>query len=351
MTEVAETPPPARRAGWLPWLAHTPLYLRILAALALGVAAGLLLGKEAEAFRPLSAVVLRLLAAVATPLIFVAVVNAVARAKVSGRLAARMTWLLMVNTVVAILVGLTVANLLQPGRGADLRPAEEAKLPRPYSIAEDLIGKLPGSVLKPLADNDILGVIVVALAVGIGLRVVRRQLEAEGKTSFRTAEDLLEVAVRLVMVVLHWVIALVPLAVFAVVARVVGTQGVAAFLPLLWFVVAVLLALAIQAAYYLVRLRLGSWVSPWRFLRGGSDALLMAFSTASSAATMPVTYACMKDEVGVREESASIGVLVGGTFNHDGTALYEAMAALFISQVLDQQLGWGERRGSRRRGW
>src|SRR5262249_17893050 len=92
------------------------------------------------------------------------------------------------------------------------------------------------------------------------------------------------------------------------------------------------------AAYYLVRLGMGSWVRLGDFLRGGSDALLMAFSTASSAATMPVTYACMREKVGVREESAGLGVLVGGTFNHDGTALYAAMAALFISQVIGRQL-------------
>src|SRR5262249_43120550 len=136
------------------------------------------------------------------------------------------------------------------------------------------------------------------------------------------------------------VIALVPLAVFGVVARLVGTQGLQAFRPMLWFVLAVLLGLAIQSVYYLARLRLGSWVRPWHFLRRGSDAPWLASSTASSAATMPVTYACMREKVGVREESAGLGVLVGGTFNHDGTALYEAMAALFISQVIGQQLGF-----------
>src|SRR5262249_10826190 len=116
-------------------------------------------------------------------------------------------------------------------------------------------------------------------------------------------------------------------------------EGVRPLLSMAGFVIAVLVALTIQAAFYLTRLRFGSWVRPGAFLKGGSDALMMAFSTASSAATLPVTYACMKDKVKVREESAGIGVMVGGTFNHDGTALYEAMAALFISQALGMHLG------------
>jgi DAACS family dicarboxylate/amino acid:cation (Na+ or H+) symporter len=107
-------------------------------------------------------------------------------------------------------------------------------------------------------------------------------------------------------------------------------------------VIAVLLALALQAGFYLTRLRFGSWVRPGRFLSSASDALVMAFSTASSAATLPVTYASVKDGMKVREESAGLGVMVGGTFNHDGTALYEAMAALFIGQALGQHLGLGQ---------
>jgi DAACS family dicarboxylate/amino acid:cation (Na+ or H+) symporter len=79
-----------------------------------------------------------------------------------------------------------------------------------------------------------------------------------------------------------------------------------------------------------------------QFLRGTSDALLMAFSTASSAATLPVTYQCMRTKIGVREDSASLGVMVGGAFNHDGTALYEAMAALFISQLLGRPMDLGQ---------
>ena len=135
---------------------------------------------------------------------------------------------------------------------------------------------------------------------------------------------------------MHWVIDLVPLAVFGLVASIVGTQGFAPFRALGAFVLAVLLALLLQAAYYLARIRLGSWVRPLVLLRGARDALVMAFSTASSTVTMPVTFECLR-RIGLREKSASLGALVGANFNNDGTALYEAMAALFVSQMLAAQ--------------
>ncbi|MFO0876403.1 MAG: dicarboxylate/amino acid:cation symporter [Gemmataceae bacterium] len=347
MMPHAANHPSAPPSGWLGRAGHAyarvPLVGKIVVALGLGIGAGYLLGEQAEKLEPFYKLILRLLGALATPLIFVAVVHSLLRTQARGSMAARMLWLLMFNTVVAILVGLTVANLMRPGEGAEL-DFSKGKAPerRPYNLVDDLLGKLPSSVVRPFAENDILGVIFLALAAGIGLRVVRSQMMAEGSQAYAAMEDVVETLMRLTMTVLHWVIALVPLAVFGVVARLVGTVGLAGFKPMIWFVLAVLLALLIQACYYLVRLTFFSRFTPGQFLRGASEPLMMAFSTASSAATMPLTYAAMREKLGVREEAASLGVLVGGTFNHDGTALYEAMAALFISQAIGQHLGFSD---------
>ena len=134
---------------------------------------------------------------------------------------------------------------------------------------------------------------------------------------------------------LHWIIDVVPLAVFGIVASIVGVKGFGDFIALGGFVVAVLMALAAAGDLlpdaHPARL-LGR---PLRdLLRGTRDALVMAFSTGSSTATMPVTYACLREKVGLREQSASLGALVGANFNNDGTALYEAMSALFVAQLL-----------------
>jgi DAACS family dicarboxylate/amino acid:cation (Na+ or H+) symporter len=134
------------------------------------------------------------------------------------------------------------------------------------------------------------------------------------------------------------VIQVVPIGVFGIVTGLVAEKGFQPFISLGAFIVAVLVALLLQAGYYLARVHFASWVSPVQLLKGTRDALVMAFSTASSTATMPVTYAALRDRVKIREESASMGALVGANFNNDGTALYEAMSALFIAQMLGMQL-------------
>lgn len=328
--------------GPFAWYHKIPLYLRIVVALILGIIVGLIMHKQAEMFKPFSSVVLRLLGALATPLIFVAVTQSILKAKVSGKTAVKLVSLLLLNTVVAILIGMTVANIVKPGLHYPLKIETKEVMQKPFDPVEDLLSKIPGSVLKPLADNDIMSVILIALATGMALRTLRSRENEKHNAMIDKLENVLDLAFSLVMVVLQWVIALVPFAVFGVVAQNVGTRGMDAFKPLIYFVVAVLIALLLQAVYYLIRIRLGSWVRPLNFLKGGSDALLTAFSTASSAATLPITFACMRDKVGVKEESASLGVMVGGAFNHDGTALYEAMAALFVSQLIGRTLGLGQ---------
>src|SRR5262249_55518315 len=121
------------------------------------------------------------------------------------------------------------------------------------------------------------------------------------------------------------------------VASIVGHSGLESFKALGAFVSAVLIALALQLVWYLVRIRLGSWLQPLAMLRGLRDALVMAFSTGNSTTTIPVTYARLYT-LDLRDRSASLGALVGSNFNNDGTALYEAMNALFIAQLLNHSL-------------
>ena len=307
-----------------------PLYLRIVVALALGVGIGLIVPESwASALDIPARMILRLLGAIAPPLILVAVSRALLGANVRGRLAGRMFFLLALNTVVAIFVGLFVANIVRPGRHASLPPGEAPQISG--SPLLQLLENIPTSLVRPLVENNVIGVIMIAVAFSIAAH----KLSASRKQQIL---GVLETAFDLVLIILHWIIALVPLAVLCKVAFVVGTQGFRPFVALGWFIVAVLLALFIQAAYYLGRIRIASWVKPSHLLRATRDALAMAFSTASSTATMPVTYASLRERVGLREESASLGALVGSNFNNDGTALYEAMAALFVAQMIGTEL-------------
>ena len=311
-----------------------PLYLRIVMAMAAGLLTGLALGEHALVFEIPSKVILQLLGALAPPLILIAVTHVLMTTEITGKAAARLAGLLLLNTTVAIILGLTVANVMQPGTWSDFNPPEAAASeedggPSPVDL---LVQNVPKSILGPLGDKtNIIGVIIIAVAFGVALRSLRDR-------ELKHVQDFVELADDVLLTVLHWIIQLVPIGVFAIVAKVIGTEGFEPLKAMGAFVLAVLLALLLQATWYLLRIRFFSWVKPLEMLRGMRDALVMAFSTDSSTATMPVTHACLKERVGVREESASMGALVGANFNNDGTALYEAAAALFIAQLIGQDL-------------
>ena len=339
---MTESNPPSSPAGapsepqsagiWARWK-RQPLYLRILIGFGLGIVFGLLLGDWAEPLGIPSKLVLRLLGALAPPLILLAVVHALMHAELPKGSTFRLVSLLLLNTVVAIIIGLTVANVLQPGRWSKIEPPppEEAAEARADPLAL-FLDNVPRSLLGPFTDGgSVIGVIMLAVAFGIALRACKTR-------SVATVADVVEVGLETLITMLHWIIEVIPLAVFGIVASIVGTKGFADFIALGWFVVAVLVALLLHSMYYLLRIRFGSWVRPLDALRGVRDALVMAFSTASSTATMPVTYELLRERVGLRERSASLGALVGANFNNDGTALYEAMSALFVSQMLGQHL-------------
>ncbi|MCA9183868.1 MAG: cation:dicarboxylase symporter family transporter, partial [Planctomycetales bacterium] len=321
------TPPKqvAKSGLWGRWAA-TPLYWRILLGMLIGIAAGLMLGDRAEWLRIPSGIILQLLSALAPPLILIAVVHVLMTSDIPRSSVARLAGLLLLNTTVAIFIGLTVANVMQPGKwspsapvvaateGSGEQTAEQDGVGEPAANPFDqLLGSLPRSLLGPLGDRqNVIGVIIIAIAFGVALRDAKA-------APITNITDLVEVAYRTLIVVLHWIIELVPIGVACIVAAVIGTEGFGAFVNLGAFVVAVLVALGLQTAWYLVRIHYFSWASPLQVLRGIRDALLMAFSTDSSTATMPVTYACLKEKVGVREKSASLGALVGANFNNDGT--------------------------------
>jgi DAACS family dicarboxylate/amino acid:cation (Na+ or H+) symporter len=326
---------PPQQTGVIAWWRRTPLYLRILGAMLLGAAVGLSLGAHAAPLATPSRLVLRLLGALAPGLVLFAIIQALINARFEGGKAGRLVRLLMLNTLVAIAVGLLVANVLAPGRWTKQLAPPAGGAHGSGAAAPDLLQQfldnIPKSLLGPLTDDGkVIGVIFLALAFGIALRGLATR-------PVTTVKDVIDVALEALVGVLHFVIELVPLAVFGLVASILGTQGFAPFAALGAFILAVLLALILHATYYLLRIRVGSWVRPVPLLRGMRDALLMAFSTGSSTITMPVTFESLYQRVGLRRESASLGALVGANFNNDGTALYEAMAALFVSQLLAAQ--------------
>ncbi len=325
-----------------------PLYLQIIVALGLAVLTGMLFGggQVTPEMRTMighlalpSTLILKALRTLATPLILLAVLHSFMTAEIPGRSGRKLSLLLVTNTVAAILIGLGVANIMRPGRWGKMAVegtiAASGKSLDPWGLLNDMV---PESIVKPLVDNNVLQLIFVALAFGIILRGIKAKQVATGAADYKPIEQTISVLFDAVVGILHWVIQLVPLAVFGIVAKTVALEGFEPFQKLGALVIAVLVGLFLQACYYLVRIKIGSWVTPMQFLRQASDPLITAFSTASSTVTMPITFETLIQKFKLRESSASLGALVGSNFNNDGTALYEAMAALFISQLLGREL-------------
>ena len=330
-----------------------PLYVRTLAGMALGALLGVFWPHAAEIIKGPSKALMGLVQMLAAPVAFFAITHALSGAKIEKGKPPRLIILLATNTCVAILIGMTVANTLQPGtrrtvtaeqrqqvnqekarHAAELEQAgHAAKSATAADSVGQILGKLPKSLMGPFTDGgSVIGVIVLALLLGLALR----QVSPDPAATIGVLKTFMDAFIT----ILHWVVQLVPLIVMGVVAEEVAANGFSSFLSLIWLIVAVLLALALQFCYYMIRVKLGSWVRPRDLVKGCRDALAMAFSTASSTATMPVTYECLVANVKVRESSANLGALVGANFNNDGTALYEAMAALFVAQLLGHHLPW-----------
>lgn len=322
-----------------------PLYLKILIALILGAAFGSLgkaAGLDPTKIKWISDLVLRMLRLLATPLIFSAVLGSIVTANLSGKKAGRLMFLLMTNSIIAILIGLLVANAMQPGQHFQL--TQDAKLDdkQAYNIWTHLFESIPTDFVTPFVKNDVISVIILAIAIGMAMRLLLHSQNEQLVRSVKSLQNVLNAIFQLMVTILKWVFELVPFAVFAVVSSIVAEKGLGSLLAMGYWVICVLVALVLMLGVYLVRLYLQAKISPIAFLRGGGDAFIMAFSTASSAATLPVTYRCATEKLNVHEDNANLGIMVGGTFNHDGTALYEAMAALLVAQGIGMSLPIGQ---------
>ena len=342
-TAVAE---PESRPGGI------PLFVWVIGAAILAVPVGLFAPRElfgvnlATQLEIFPTLIIRALTALATPLVFLAILSAIVTNDVRGRQGGRMMLYYLINTVVAIAIGLFASNLVHPGQGAKLEDASKAtvvsaapaaKAP-PKSVTDLIFELVPQSIADSFARNHLAQLVVVALALGIGLAKIRDEQRARGETSHQVVIDLITVGFELLMRVLLWVVALVPLAVFGVVAAKIMKSGLEIFQSLAWFIVVVVAGLACQVTWYLIQLSIFARMSPVRFLKGAANVMATSFSTASTAATIPVTLKALTGPLGISRQSSQLAACVGTNFNNDGTALYQASVVLFIAQSIGRDM-------------
>lgn len=335
-----------------------PLYLRILIAVVIGVLLGILLGPRAAPLGELGILIIRLLKALAAPLILFAVLDSFLRTRIPARRGAQLLLISLVNAMVATGLGLLVANVLRSGahwrERTDPRLLERllgqpAGAPHPeitLNPLKNLMGYFPETLVEPFVKNNIITVVLVAVTLGAALRHLK---DREPVAALPEVSPLavLEAGIRGLLqvftVVLEWLVKIVPLAVLGVVASVTGKSGAAVLHALVLFVVTILIGLGLHAGvYYALLLRVVAGVSPRRFFAGALDAILLALSSGSSLATLPVTLRCLIDKLGVSPASARLAACVGTNLNHDGIILYEAGATLFVGQAFGVSLSLGQ---------
>lgn len=334
------------------------LYWQILIALLLAVVAGTLAGTDAALFGVsfyamfdfIGALFLNALKMLIVPLVVSSIIVGIAgigSGGAFGRLGLKTLLYYAMTSLLAILIGLAVVNMFAPGL-VDGEPAKHllgmtgntddvvAKVEG--KGAGDLVGiflrMIPANVVAAAADGQMLGLIFFGLLFGFFMTKIE---EPYAESMYKFWQGLFQV----MMKITDWVMKFAPVGVFGLVAKVVASTGYSAFVPLAWFFLSVLAGLA---AHFLVVLPLLLYfvgrVNPLRHYRAMAPALLTAFSTSSSAATLPLTMECVEKNAGVSNRTSSFVLPLGATVNMDGTALYECVAAMFIAQAYGIELGF-----------
>jgi Na+/H+-dicarboxylate symporter len=243
----------------------------------------------------------------------------------------------MATTLLAVGVGLILVNLFEPGVGVELGVEKDAEValataPSVVSVIKDII---PKNLFKAMAEDKVLSIIFFSLILGAALSSV-------GKKA-KPLVSLFEAFNSVMMKITDWIMRLAPLGVFALMASTIGQMGLSVIKPLALYMATVALGLGIHAFITLpILLGVFGRYSPLKFIRNMFSAVATAFSTASSAATLPITMDCLEKNAGVSNKVASFVLPLGATVNMDGTALYEAVAAMFIAQAYNIDLTLGQ---------
>ncbi|WP_338733901.1 dicarboxylate/amino acid:cation symporter [Mangrovimonas cancribranchiae] len=308
--------------------------------------------------KPFGTIFINLLKLIAVPLILASLIKGVSDLKDISKLSkmgGRTIITYIFTTIIAVSIGLTVVNIVKPGKSisqetrtelvesykgdadSKISAAENQKNAGPLKALEDLV---PSNIFNAASDNgNMLQVIFFAIFFGIGLILIPEEQAKPVKQFFDGFNEVILKLIDLIMLT-------APYGVFALLAAlVVESPSADLFKALGWYALCVVLGLALMICVYILIVWIFTKKKPSFFINGISPAQLLAFSTSSSAATLPVTMERVEEHLGVEEEVASFVLPIGATINMDGTSLYQAVAAVFIAQAFGMDLSFGVQLG------
>ncbi|RKG40360.1 dicarboxylate/amino acid:cation symporter [Acinetobacter rongchengensis] len=330
------------------------LNTQILIAAILGIGFGFLLNQfpntqffEASIYGLgiASSIFIGLLKMLLVPLIFSSIVVGVSNLQAGGQLSR--TWKItlaccVTTTTLALILGISCAHLFEVGKGVDIALFQDAmnqhQSPDTLTASSFFTNFIQNTLINPFkafAEGNVLAVVVFALLLGVAL--------VKGGERFRSIRKLSTQFFEVMMMMVGWVMKLAPIGIFALLAKLISTEDISILSRLAEFAAVVTGTTIFHGA---VVLPLLLWIfgrmSPITFFRGTRAALITAFATSSSSATMPLSMKCAQENLGVRPQTAGFVIPLGTQLNMDGTALYEAAAALFIANLMGLDLSLGQ---------
>ncbi|SFR47051.1 Na+/H+-dicarboxylate symporter [Marinobacter daqiaonensis] len=352
-------PRPLRHlSGYLSGLVRERLWLKVLIGMGLGLVVGTLLGPSVGWVEPSTGTLignwlafpgqlfLVTIQMIVIPLVIASVVRGLTASEdleQLRKLGVRVVLFFVATTAIAASLGLWVGGLINPGRmmtGLAIPTTEGAaapvagSLPDVQDIPKTLLGLLPGNPLDAMVEGQMLQVVIFSIIVGIALVSMAPE-------KARPMLDLLDSLQQICMTVVKWAMRLAPYAVFGLMAQLTTTLGFRALMGMASYVLTVIAGLLLMLGVYLLIMKLIVGYPPLKFLRQSRDVLLLAFSTSSSAAVMPLSIRTAEDQLGVRPSVSQFVIPLGATINMNGTALYQAVATIFLAQVYGIDLSMG----------
>ncbi|MAI88006.1 MAG: dicarboxylate/amino acid:cation symporter [Candidatus Marinimicrobia bacterium] len=315
------------------------LHWQVLIAMIAGAFVAMVFGERALIFSPLGTIFMKLLKMVIVPLILFSVtsgVTSIGDSNTLGRMGIKVFGYYMLTSILAILVGLSLTNLLQPGKGinfsVDSNKFDPSTLSQPNSLADIIIRMIPSNPIKAMADGEILALIFWSIVLGIAIT----QISDKPKKAIIKGFDY---GFELMMKLTQGIISFLPIGVFGLIINAIVNSGIDLFKVIGFYWITIAIGLSI---HWLIILPLVFYsftkINPIKHWKAMSSAFITAFSTSTSLGTLPVTMNCLKKNIGVSNKTSSFVLPLGATINMDGTALYECAGVLFISQVLGAEL-------------
>lgn len=318
------------------------LVTQIFIAFVLAIILGSVFGSSIDFLKPFGDLFLRLIKFIIAPLILSTLVVGVAGTsdpKQLGRIGIKTVAYYLITTAVAIVIGLAVAFMISPGKGITI-PTEglaipEAAVQEPQSAITTILNIIPENPFTALAAGNVLQIIFFALFIGLAITLVGEKAQPV----YRFFEGFAEVMYKITGIVMK----VAPIGVLGLLAPVVGQYGLSVLLPLVKVILAVYIACILHAAIvYSAAVKTWGKMSPLTFFKGISPAALVAFSTASSSGTLPVTIKNTNENLGVPNKISSFVLPLGATVNMDGTAIYQGVAVIFIAQFYNLNLTFAQ---------